>query len=121
MDTATLKKYFRLLKIELSIWTLMILIFLFNNIIAHAQVDPASVAVKIAETTSKISESNPFTAIIFIMGLVTIATLVFAYKQFTQIVNAVGILSKQGAQIDRLCANLESRPCILNHIKKVNE
>jgi hypothetical protein len=74
---------------------------------------PASVT-EIPAAVTQMAASNPYLAIVYIMGLITCFTLFFSWKQLEIIKKNSESFTRLNGDLNRVVDNLNTRPCIHN-------
>jgi hypothetical protein len=66
------------------------------------------------EAVTQMAASNPYLAIVYIMGLITCFTLFFSWKQLEIIKKNSESFTRLNGDLNRVVDNLNTRPCIHN-------
>lgn len=87
--------------------------------IEKEQTSPSHIAIptsvtEIPVTVAQMAVSNPYLAIVYIMGLITCFTLFFSWKQLEIIKKNSESFTRLNGDLNRVVDNLNTRPCIHN-------
>lgn len=87
--------------------------------IEKEQISPSNIAMptsvtEIPATVAQMASSNPYLAIVYIMGIITCFTLFFSWKQLEIIKKNSESFTKLNGDLNRVIDNLNNRPCIHN-------
>lgn len=76
----------------------------------------------IPASITDMASKNPYLAIVYIMGVITCASLYFAWKQLEIIKSNAQSFTQLNGDLNRVIDNLNSRPCIYNeHKDKIDD
>lgn len=79
-----------------------------------SRIDMPTSVTEIPEAVTQMAESNPYLAIVYIMGLITCFTLFFSWKQLEIIKKNSESFTRLNGDLNRVIDNLNTRPCIHN-------
>ena len=85
-----------------------------------SNIDIPMTITQMPEAVTQMAASNPYLAIVYIMGLITCFTLFFAWKQLEIIKTNAQSLTQLNGDLNRVIDNLNIRPCINNKINDID-
>ena len=77
-----------------------------------SNIDIPMTLTQMPEAVTQMAASNPYLAIVYIMGLITCFTLFFAWKQLEIIKKNSESFTRLNSDLNRVVDNLNGRPCI---------